>query len=64
MILNVKGMSCGHCKQRVENALKELGFKDVSVDLNAGTANIGDEGAETRKAEMIAALDDVGYDAE
>lgn len=64
MILNVKGMSCGHCKQRVENALKELGFKDVSVDLNAGTANIGDAGAETRKAEMIAALDDVGYDAE
>jgi len=36
--LNVEGMTCGHCKMAVTNALKELeGVKNVDVHLKEGT---------------------------
>ena len=37
--LKVEGMSCNHCKEAVEGALKKLpGVKSAVVDLGAKTA--------------------------
>lgn len=37
MIVNVQGMSCNHCRESVEKAIKGLkGVKDVTVDLPTG----------------------------
>lgn len=38
-LLIVEGMTCGHCKMTVSNALKELGkVTNVVVDLESGRA--------------------------
>lgn len=37
--ISIKGMSCGHCQRRVQNALSELqGVESVTVDLATGKA--------------------------
>jgi copper chaperone len=48
-VIKIEGMSCGHCKMAVENALKEVaGVTNVYVDLDkkeavvAGSASITD----------------------
>lgn len=56
----IEGMSCGHCKARVEKALSELdGITSAVVDLEAKTATI--EG-ETSDEVLRETIDDVGYD--
>ncbi len=35
-MLKVEGMSCMHCKKKVETALKDLGLKSVKVDIETG----------------------------
>lgn len=36
-IINVKGMTCGHCKMNVEKGIKTLkGVKKVTADLGTG----------------------------
>ena len=40
-ILQIEGMTCGHCKMKVENTLKALeGVAEVDVDLIDGKAEI------------------------
>lgn len=40
-IINIEGMSCEHCKSRVENALKALeGADSVKVNLKNKTAAV------------------------
>ena len=59
--VTVEGMSCMHCKMRVENALKAVpGVKNAAVDLRRGTAaieveNVADEA-------ILAAVRKAGYD--
>ncbi len=59
--LTVAGMTCGHCKASVEEALKGVpGVKGVHVDLERGVALVGgddDVGA------LVAAVEDEGYAA-
>lgn len=56
----IEGMSCGHCKARVEKALGELeGITSVVVDLENKTATIEGEAPEDVIRETI---DDAGYD--
>lgn len=56
----IEGMSCGHCKARVEKALSELdGITSAVVDLEAKTATI--EG-ETSDEVLRETIDDAGYD--
>ncbi len=60
--LTIEGMSCNHCKGRVERALKELdGVESAVVDLEKKTATVeisGDVSDDVLKA----AVEDAGYD--
>jgi copper chaperone len=61
--LNVQGMTCGHCKSAVTNALKELdGVKNVEVDLQAGKATVEYEEGKVSEENMKEAVEDQGYD--
>ena len=60
--LNVSGMTCGHCKTAVENALKKVtGVVGVNVDLAGGKASV--EGEHVNTDALIAAVIDEGYGA-
>ena len=61
--LDVRGMSCGHCKMSVEGALKKLaGVSEVHVNLETGNVEVTyDEGKVTLEA-MRQAVEDQGYD--
>ncbi len=59
--LEITGMTCGHCKTAVENALKSVsGVSDVTVELEAGKASV--TGLADLKA-LIAAVTEEGYQA-
>lgn len=59
--LNVKGMSCGHCVNAVEAAVRQAGAAG-SVDLASGTVTIEyDESAVTLE-QLKQAIEDQGYD--
>lgn len=58
--LKIEGMTCGHCKKAVEDALRSVdGVTAVDVDLDAGQARV--EGGDV--AAMIAAVSEEGYTA-
>jgi len=57
----VAGMSCGHCEQTVENALREVpGVTDASADRESERATV--EGRADTDA-LIRAVEDAGYEA-
>lgn len=61
--LDVKGMTCGHCKMAVTNALKELdGVQNVDVDLDTGKVDVTFEDGKVSDAQMKEAIEDQGYD--
>ncbi|WJH32795.1 copper chaperone CopZ [Paenibacillus sp. CC-CFT747] len=61
VVLNVKGMSCGHCVNSVEGAVKNLGAA-AKVDLAAGSVAVEfDENAVTLDT-IKEAIEDQGYD--
>ncbi|HLR22944.1 MAG TPA: copper chaperone CopZ [Pseudogracilibacillus sp.] len=63
MTLDVKGMSCGHCKSSVEGALKNLeGVTNVEVNLNTGKVDVTYDNAKVKIADMREAVEDQGYD--
>lgn len=62
MKIKIGGMSCGHCKARVENALKGMGYQKFSVDLADGSAEI--EATEEERAKIVSEIEDMGFDAE
>ncbi|MGB9986253.1 CopZ family metallochaperone [Salarchaeum japonicum] len=59
--LTVSGMTCGHCEQKVEDALSGVdGVTSVHVDRELGTATVeGDANADV----LVQAVEDAGYDA-
>ena len=57
--ISIEGMSCGHCVKHVEEALKEIGAKNVEVSLDEKIALV-DESVEDDKIKD--AIEDVGYD--
>lgn len=60
--LAIEGMTCGHCKVNVENALKAVpGVTSVNVDLSKHQAVIC--GA-TSRSQLIQAVQDAGYTVE
>jgi copper chaperone CopZ len=60
--LNVTGMTCGHCKNAVETALKNApGVTAASVNLQEGKAII--EGEQLDLNALIAAVQEEGYTA-
>jgi copper chaperone CopZ len=60
--LNVTGMTCGHCKAAVEQALKSVaGVNAVTVDLEHGKASVVGEHFDPKA--LVAAVADEGYSA-
>lgn len=60
--LVIEGMSCNHCKMRVEKALSEVaGITGVSVDLASKTAMV-EMSQEIEDAVLVNIVDDAGYD--
>ncbi|PPD57402.1 heavy-metal-associated domain-containing protein [Dehalogenimonas etheniformans] len=62
--LNIQGMSCGHCVQHVETALKKIaGVSSVSVDLAKGKASVAYDPVKTNPQALKKAVDAAGYPA-
>ena len=57
----VEGMSCMHCVNHVSEALKEIGAKDVDVNLDKklATAEISEDITDDA---IKTAIEDAGYD--
>jgi copper chaperone len=61
--LNVQGMTCGHCKAAVTNALKELdGVKHVEVHLQEGTVDVDYDETKVSVEKLKEAIEEQGYD--
>ena len=59
--VNVGGMSCGHCEQTVEEALRgESGVTDASVDRESELARVDGDADPTA---LVRAVEDAGYTA-
>ncbi|MFC7677096.1 cation transporter [Mycolicibacterium sp. GCM10028919] len=60
MVLEVSGMTCGHCVSAITSAVSALpGVTGVDVDLEAGSVRV--EGTPDAAA-VTAAIEDAGYD--
>lgn len=60
-VLDIEGMTCGHCQAAVKKALEKVaGVRAADVDLAAGRATV--EGTPDLAA-LIAAVEDEGYQA-
>lgn len=59
--LTVEGMSCGHCEQSVEDALRGVdGVTDASADNESNNVTVeGDADVDS----LVAAVEDAGYSA-
>jgi len=59
--ITVEGMSCGHCEQTVEEALREVsGVTEATADRDAGQATV-DGGADVTA--LLEAVEAAGYTA-
>ena len=62
--LNIEGMSCGHCKAAVENALRgQPGVRAATVDLQAGSAQVEYDPSAVSVAQLTDAVAEEGYTA-
>ena len=62
--LNVKGMTCDHCRGRVEKALKAVdGVYGVYVDLTEGSAEVDFDDGKAGGDTFVEAIKAAGYDA-
>ena len=60
-IISVEGMSCGHCVKHVNEALVDLGAKDVEVSLEKKLATAEISSEITDEAIKLA-IEDAGYE--
>lgn len=62
--LRVTGMTCGHCQATVEQALKSVrGVYSAIVDLQDGEAEVDFNDDAVTTAQLMAAVERVGYTA-
>ena len=62
-ILQVKGMSCGHCVKAVEGSLGELnGVQSVIVTLETGEVKVQYDSAMVTLEKIKETIDEQGYD--
>ena len=60
LVLEVRGMSCGHCVAAITSAVSALpGVTGVDVDLAGGAVRVD---GMTDSAAVAAAIEDAGYD--
>ncbi|MDF2569209.1 MAG: copZ 1 [Sporomusa sp.] len=63
-IITVEGMSCGHCKNAVEKAVKNLtGVAAAEVNLDAKTLAIEFDAAKIDLAQIKEAIEEQGFTA-
>ncbi|WP_047984062.1 copper chaperone CopZ [Ornithinibacillus californiensis] len=63
LTLDVRGMTCGHCKMSVEGALNELeGVSNVEVDLTTGNVTVSYDESKVTLESLRNAIEDQGYD--
>jgi len=61
-VVNVTGMTCGHCVLSIKSAVGAVdGVTDVDVDLSTGQVTITSDGPVDLSA-VGAAVDDAGYE--
>lgn len=61
-ILEVQGMTCEHCKAKVEKALEEIeGVEEVKVSLFRKQVKVKGENLEDEK--LVKAVEEAGYKA-
>lgn len=59
--ITVEGMTCGHCEQTVEEALRGVsGVTDVSADREAEHAHVD---GDADPSALVQAVEDAGYTA-
>ena len=64
VVLNVKGMTCGGCANRVKGALVECaGVKDAQVSHKDGKAVVQVEKGKANPQKLIEAVEKVGFSA-
>ncbi len=62
-ILDVKGMSCGHCEHSVKTAVGSLaGVNDVKVELKTGKVTVEYDSSKVDIKTIQDAIEDQGYD--
>ena len=62
--ITVEGMSCNHCKQAVEKAVKAVpGVVAAQVDLTAKSLEVEYDAATTGNAAIKTAVEDAGFTA-
>ncbi len=62
IVLNIKGMTCGGCENRVKGALTACeGVKDVHVSHKDGKAIVHIEKGKANKEKLIEAVEKVGF---
>ncbi|WP_027093070.1 copper chaperone CopZ [Cohnella thermotolerans] len=59
--LKVEGMSCGHCVNSVEGAVRKLGA-NAKVDLAAGSVAVEFDESKIGVEAIKEAIEDQGYD--
>ncbi|WP_047982411.1 copper chaperone CopZ [Ornithinibacillus contaminans] len=63
LTLDVRGMTCGHCKMSVEGALNEVeGVSNVEVDLTTGNVTVSYDESKVTLESLRNAIEDQGYD--
>ena len=61
--IKVNGMSCGHCKAKVEGALSGLsGVNSAEVDLDQGTVRVLYDDQSLAESVLHEAISDAGYE--
>lgn len=61
--LQVQGMTCGHCKAAVTNALQALdGVSRVEVHLQEGTVDVEYDETKVSVEKLKEAIEEQGYD--
>ncbi|MBA3842627.1 MAG: heavy-metal-associated domain-containing protein [Actinobacteria bacterium] len=61
LTLSVPDVSCGHCRQAIQNEVQSLpGVASVEVDLDAKAVTV--EGEPLDETAIVAAIDEAGYE--
>jgi copper chaperone len=59
--LNVEGMSCGHCVNSIETALKEIGT-EAKVDLSSKKVSVEFDDTKLNESVIKETIEEQGYD--
>ena len=62
-LLNVNGMTCGHCKAAVTESLKALDGVNF-VDVNLDSKEVKVEGENLDLSKLKTAIEDIGFEVE